>query len=104
MKAQARKQAEWQLIIKDFTGSGQEASEYCMQRQLHLRTFKYWYYKLRSGPGSTNLEGGFVGFKLLQPPVIKDNVAVKIILPNGINVEVATDDVINLIKGLTGAF
>ena len=100
---------EWQQIVDDFIPEQQTQKAYCKEKNIKHGAFKNWYQKLKAGGDRVNmsetksdvsadltkgvLNKEFIGFKLL-PSVTK------ISLPNGINLEVATGDVVGLIKKL----
>jgi len=106
-----RTRKEWQQIVNDFIPEEQNQKAYCKARNIKHGAFKNWYYKLKIVASSTKEEEikarrdelptitreainkEFVGFKLVQSTT-------KINLPNGINIELATYDIVELIQKL----
>lgn len=105
-----RTKEEWQQIVDDFIPEQQTQKAYCKEKNIKHGAFKNWYQKLKAGGDRVNMSEikldisspclakevankDFVGFKLVSS-------ITKISLPNGINLEVATGDVVGLIKKL----
>jgi hypothetical protein len=102
---------EWQQIVSNYIPEKQSQKSYCKERSVNYNSFRYWYYKLKPLVGFAKKEQAaqkvnvlpeatkeivnkeFIGFKLV-PSITK------IKLPNGINVEIATGDIFELIKKL----
>lgn len=87
---------EWIQFIKDFESSGQKRSDFCKAVGINRATFKKRYYQLRGDKGDNGDKKGFVGFKILQPSAA----GIKVYLPNGINIDIAGQDALRLIKEL----
>lgn len=97
MYAKPKKRAEWQILVEQFLQSGKSIEHYCAQQNIKIMTFKHWFYQLR--PKSTKVKKeNFIAFKL---PLSQSNV--KVTLPNGINLEIITKNVSELIKELAHA-
>ena len=104
-----RTKEEWKQIVDDFIPDHQTQKAYCKENNIKYGTFKNWYPKLKAGENPKNrletesdmsadltkrvVNKEFIGFKLVP------NIT-RISLPNGINLEVATGDVVGLIKKL----
>jgi hypothetical protein len=102
---------EWQEIVNDFITKKQRKKDYCRERNIKFGAFRNWYQKLKPATGLTKKiraeskssvvsEGAeeitnkeFIGYRLVSN-------ATKINLPNGIKIEVATSDIIGLVKKL----
>lgn len=95
-KAKNRTSEEWRQLIKDFKSSGQKRIDFCKTVDMNPDTFKKRYYQLRGDKVGDVDKKGFVGFKILQPSVS----GIKVHLPNGINIDVAGQDALKLIKEL----
>lgn len=109
MIGQQKTKEDWEQIVNDFIPKQQTQKAYCREKNIRYGTFKTWYYRLKVNKNSKNMietksdmssdltkeivNKEFIGFKLVP------NVT-KISLPNGINLEVATGDVVGLIKKL----
>lgn len=110
MMSEPKTKEEWQELVNDFSPEKQSKKDYCKERDIKYNAFRNWYFKLKSNTGLIKKERAesklgvsevkkelpnkeFIGFRLVS------NVT-KINLPNGINVEVATGDVIELIRKL----
>lgn len=105
-----RNRKEWEQLVNDYVPGIESQRAYCEGKAIKYRSFRHWYYKLKLKPaaelrkkGKTELRddksddlkqqevGGFIGFKL--GPIIT-----KVSLPNGINIEVASGNISELIK------
>lgn len=98
-KARTRTRDEWMQIIKDFESSGQKMGDFCKTIDINAPTFKKRYYQLRRDKGDRRDDIGkkdFVGFKILRSRAAE----IKVNLPNGINIEIAGQDALRLIKEL----
>lgn len=111
MIKECRTREEWQQIVNDFIPSEQSQRAYCEVRNIGYGAFKNWYYKLKIVDSSTKEDGAkardgelpiitreavnkeFIGFKLV-PSTTKIN------LPNGINIELTSCDIVGLIQKL----
>jgi len=96
MAAQNRTKEEWKKIIEDFESSKQKRRDFCKTINLNAKTFKNRYYQLRGDKGNDSNKAGFIKFKILQPSTS----GIRVHLPNGINIEVAGQDALKLIKEL----
>ena len=115
MVREPKTREEWQEIVNDFITKNQSKTNYCKEQNIKFGAFKNWYQKLKPANGLakkirakskssvvsetakeiTNKE--FIGYRFGYR-LVSD--ATKINLPNGINIEVATSNIIGLIKQL----
>jgi len=94
-KSKSRTRDEWKKLIEEFISSKQKMKDFCKAININAPTFKKRYYQLRGDNGAVNKKS-FVGFKILQPSLS----GLKVYLPNGINIEIAGQDALKLIKEL----
>lgn len=129
MKQERKSKQEWEEIVEDFKNSGKTKKSYCRIKDLKYHTFKYWYYQL-SGKNSHNkdkqekscglarmsgeAEIGFTRLKVIssKEDLAQDNnsgceevktkkqVSIKLVLRSGIKLELATSNILELIREL----
>lgn len=114
MRQASKSREEWKELVNNFTVSGEKQKDYCQQRGIGYNAFKFWYYKLRdenNGTTATIDKADFVNLKIIASSqeglnnVVKASKAeemmvVKIILVNGIKLEITTSNILQLIHQL----
>ena len=51
-----KRQAYWKNILSDYKQSGLHQEKFCLQKELSLHRFKYWYYKFKDKEPSDSLD------------------------------------------------
>lgn len=98
-----KKRSEWELLVKQFLESNETVQNFCTARNLHVRGFKNWCYKLNPKNNSkigniisNHVQSNFVKLTLLT--TLPDSELITVKLPNGIVVEIKTNNLLTTIK------
>jgi len=57
-------QKEWKERIEKFQASSQSQAGWCRERNINLRTFNYWYYKLKNEANQQEKSTNWLSVKL----------------------------------------
>lgn len=112
---------EWQELVDEFDPRKQSKRGYCIDKNIRYGSFKNWFYKLKA-PDARNDGAKSAGYSCSAPDasstvqkeananinaINKEFVGFKLVanittikLPNGINIEVGSGDIVGLIRQL----
>ncbi len=108
--AKYRQRSEWQKLVNRFLQSTDTMKNYCMQNNLNFRSFQNWYYKLKTSNKRPILTKNIKPIKTIKTNATKfirltlpqsDKITIK--LPNGINLEFISNNILDLVKELSHA-
>jgi len=95
------KRAYWAKHVKQWNTSGESQSDYCRHHQLKLHQLVYWkqVFSTQRKPKPPT-ENGFVAVKLTRP-AMQPAPEMTIQLPNGIRIESAQSNNLDMIREMT---
>lgn len=105
-----RQRSEWQVLVNSFLQSKDTMKNYCIQNNLNFRSFQNWCYKLKANnkqpiltksikPVNTVKTNEPKFIKLALPPT--EMITIK--LPNGIILELMSNNILALVRELSRA-
>jgi hypothetical protein len=75
---------EWERRICDFKASGQSQSLWCREKGINLRTFNYWYLKLKHSTDTVEKSPNWISMKIEKSFDQEEKQAINIKIGNAI--------------------
>ena len=97
-----RTREDWQALVKDWENSNQTQLAFCQDRGLCYRQFNQWKSRFKQEgliEQENNAAAQFVPVHLKSAASNASDVGVKVVLPNGIRIEIASEHQVAVLLG-----